>query len=94
MSDCPKWFTQALVQRFNELSLVAEQQDRFLPVVGRASHLLMELMNQADVSIHGVILEWEETVCYQHSLEKEWLYFEGVKDGMRLMNSTNSKLGG
>ncbi|NRF93307.1 hypothetical protein HQN89_20265 [Paenibacillus frigoriresistens] len=86
MSDWPDWFKQALIQRFNELSFAAEQQDQISPIIGRTSELLIQLMSQLDGSVHGTVLEWEEAISYQHSLEKEWLYFVGVKDGMRLVN--------
>ncbi|KJD40522.1 hypothetical protein QD46_07690 [Paenibacillus polymyxa] len=30
------------------------------------------------------ILEWEDVFNYRNTLEREWLYLAGVKDGVRL----------
>jgi hypothetical protein len=38
-----------------------------------------------DESAHGILLEWEDAVQYQHSAEKEWLYKRGVKDGVGMV---------
>jgi hypothetical protein len=56
------------------------------------SRLLVELKKQMDIPIHDILLEWEAAITLEHSFEAEWLYFEGVKDGLRLMNPIKCNL--
>jgi hypothetical protein len=41
--------------------------------------LLIQMRRPAEVSAHGILLEWEDAIQHQHSAEKEWLYLRGVK---------------
>ncbi|WP_207952828.1 hypothetical protein [Paenibacillus agricola] len=49
------------------------------------------MKNQVESAL-GVLLEWEGTVQYQHSAEKEWLYLRGIKDGMGMVKEINRYL--
>ncbi|WP_410513456.1 hypothetical protein PaeBR_03070 [Paenibacillus sp. BR2-3] len=92
MEEWPDWFKQALINRFNELSVAAEKQEQVIPVAGKVSELLIQMRSKTDGSVHRILLEFEEAISYQHLLEKEWLYFEGLKYGLRLMSPITSSL--
>jgi hypothetical protein len=85
MADWPDWFQENLQQRFYDLTKVAERQVQAILLLEKVSKLLVELKNQTDIPVHDILLEWEAAMTIEHSFEKEWLYFEGVKDGMRLV---------
>ncbi|MDB5056394.1 MAG: hypothetical protein JWM44_4444 [Bacilli bacterium] len=67
------------------MTKVAERQVQAILLLEKVSNLLVELKNQTDIPVHDILLEWEAAMTLEHSFEKEWLYFEGVKDGMRLV---------
>ncbi|MFK4345235.1 MULTISPECIES: hypothetical protein [unclassified Paenibacillus] len=93
MSNWPDWFKEALRQRFYQLELVSEQQASCL---SEDKNLFTQMdqfkMNQNE-DIQHLLSEWEEAISYQLSQDKQSIYMEGVKDGIRLilpvMHSTN-----
>ncbi|HHW37452.1 MAG TPA: hypothetical protein GXX18_09480 [Bacillales bacterium] len=90
MHDCPNWFRNGLNQRFNELCYTVEQQDRFIPLKEKESVLFKNLKSQLNKLDYETFTEWELAYHDQNSLEKEWIYSKGVKDGIRLMYYLNS----
>ncbi|MDY8025134.1 hypothetical protein [Paenibacillus polymyxa] len=93
MSDWPDWFLEVLRQRFYQLELVSEQQ---ASCSSEDVHLFTQMdqfkTNQNE-DIQRLLSEWEEAIGYQLSQDKQSIYREGVKDGIRLilpvMHSTN-----
>lgn len=93
MSDWPEWFQEALRQRFYQLELASEQQTS---CSSEDEHLFTQIeqfkTNQTE-DIQRLLSEWEEAIGYQLSQDKQSIYMEGVKDGIRLilpvMHSTN-----
>jgi hypothetical protein len=92
MEDWPEWIVKGLRERFDVLSLTVEQQEHIARLIKKSSKLLSDLKNQVDVSAHGILLEWDDDVQYQHSAEKEWLYLRGVKDGMGMIKQVKHYL--
>jgi hypothetical protein len=92
MEDWPEWIMKGLHERFDVLSLTVEQQEHIAPLLEKSSKLLSDLKNQVDKSAHGILLEWEDALHYQHSAEKEWLYLRGVKDGMGMIKEVKHYL--
>lgn len=86
MQNWPDWFKQALNQRFDEMANSSAKQHDIYKVRIKLDGITDELKKQLAPAMFLKILEWEEIVNHQHSMEKEWLYSEGVKDGMRLIN--------
>jgi hypothetical protein len=85
MEDWPEWIVKGLHERFDQLSLTVEQQEHIAPLIVRSSKLLSDLKSQMDESAQGISLEWEDAVQYQHSVQMEWLYLRGVKDGIGMI---------
>jgi hypothetical protein len=85
MEDFPDWFQESLQNRFYSLTKVAEKQVQAILLLEKVSNLLVDLKNQTDINVHGILLEWKAAITLEHSFEKEWLYFEGIKDGMRMV---------
>lgn len=92
MHHCPDWFQAGLDRRFNKLAHKAEQQERIIPLKETASRLfenLRDLLNHSTCN-QNLLMDWEEAYNHIHFAEKEWLYLEGVKDGIRLMYYLNT----
>ncbi|MGG1640086.1 hypothetical protein ACIFQM_02115 [Paenibacillus sp. NRS-1782] len=93
MSNWPDWFKEALRQRFYQLELASEQQ---ASCSSEDKNLFTKMdqfkMNQNE-DIQQLLSEWEEAIGDQLSQDKQSMYMEGVKDGIRLilpvMQSTN-----
>jgi hypothetical protein len=93
MSNWPDWFQEALRQRFYQLELASEQNASNL---SEDKNLFTKMdqfkINQTE-DIQHLLSEWEEAIGYQLSQDKQSIYMEGVKDGIRLvlpvMHSTN-----
>ncbi|WP_025720820.1 hypothetical protein [Paenibacillus sp. 1-18] len=85
MSNWPDWFLEALRQRFYQLELANEQQ---ASCSSEEKNLFTQMdqfkMNQNE-GIQRLLSEWEEAIGYQLSQDKQSIYMEGVKDGMRLI---------
>jgi hypothetical protein len=94
VTDWSDWFQESLQNRFYNLTRVAEKQVEAILLLEKVSTLLVELKNQTDITVHDILLEWEAAITLEHAFEKEWLYFEGVKDGMRLVYPIYFNLGG
>ncbi|MCU6793448.1 hypothetical protein OB236_15175 [Paenibacillus sp. WQ 127069] len=82
MEDWPEWLVESLHKRLDELALTVEKQEHIAPLIEKTSKLLTDLKSQVGESAHGILLEWEDAVQYQHSVEKVWLYLRMIKDGM------------
>jgi hypothetical protein len=93
MADWSEWFQESLQQRFYNLTKVAEQQVQAILLLEKVSKLIVELKSQTEIPVHDILLEWEAAITLEHSFEKEWLYFEGVKDGMKLVHPIYINLG-
>ncbi|MGM1019042.1 MAG: hypothetical protein ACQEXV_00425 [Bacillota bacterium] len=93
MSNWPDWFIEALRQRFYQLELASEQQ---ASCSSEDVHLFTQMdqfkTNQNE-DIQRLLSEWEEAIGDQLSQDKQSIYMEGVKDGIRLIlpviHSTN-----
>ncbi|KAF6616197.1 hypothetical protein H7K28_12735 [Paenibacillus polymyxa] len=85
MSNWPDWFLEALRQRFYQLELTSEQQ---ASCSSEDKNLFTQMdqfkMNQNE-DIQHLLSEWEEAIGYQLSQDKQSIYMEGVKDGIRLI---------
>jgi thiol:disulfide interchange protein len=85
MSNWPDWFQEALRQRFYQLELAGEQQ---ASCSSEDEHLFTQMeqfkLNQNE-DTQQLLSEWEEAIGYQLSQDKQSIYMEGVKDGIRLI---------
>jgi hypothetical protein len=89
MEDWPEWIMKGLHERFDVLSLTVEQQEHIAPLLEKSSKLLTDLKSQVDDSANDIWMEWEEAVQYQRSVEMEWLYLRGVRDGLGMVKEIN-----
>lgn len=81
----PEWMKSAFDQRFNEMARQAGRQMGIDRLHNRQRELGNVLKNELTQAQYELILEWEEIVNYRSTLEKEWLYFAGLKDGMQIL---------
>ncbi|QNR66270.1 hypothetical protein IAQ67_20860 [Paenibacillus peoriae] len=79
MSNWPDWFQEGLRQRFYQLKLTSEQAS-----CSSEDNNLFTKMDQFKINqtkdIHRLLSEWEEAIG-----DKQSMYMEGVKDGIRLI---------
>ncbi len=89
----PDWFQEALRQRFYQLELVSEQQASSLSEDKNLFTQMDQFKLNQNEDIQHLLSEWEEAIGYQLSQDKQSIYMEGVKDGIRLIlpviHSTN-----
>jgi hypothetical protein len=88
--DYPIWFRQALSRRFDEQANTSVKQHDIDSARKKFDKIMEELRERMEAAVFLKILELEEMINHQHTDEKEWLYVEGVKDGMRIMGSVNN----
>ncbi|MGG1673125.1 hypothetical protein ACIFOE_21320 [Paenibacillus sp. NRS-1783] len=84
MSDWPDWFQEALRQRFYQLELASEQASCSSEDNNLFTQMDQFKTNQTE-DIQHLLSEWEEAIGYQLSQDKQSIYMEGVKDGIRLI---------
>lgn len=84
--DFPKWIRQALSRRFDEHANASAKHHDIYNIRKKLDQITEDLREKLEPAVFLKILEWEEVVNRQHSIEKEWLYIKGVKDGIRLVN--------
>ncbi|WP_179031581.1 hypothetical protein [Paenibacillus kribbensis] len=85
MSNWPDWFQEALRQRFYQLELASEQQASNLPEDEHLFTKMDRFKTNQNEDIQRLLSEWEEAIGYQLSQDKQSIYMEGVKDGIRLI---------
>ncbi|MGM1019078.1 MAG: hypothetical protein ACQEXV_00605 [Bacillota bacterium] len=93
MSDWPDWFLEALRQRFYQLELASEQQASCSSEDNKLFTQMDQFKMNQNEDTQQLLSEWEEAIGDQLSQDKQSIYMEGVKDGIRLilpvMHSTN-----
>ena len=89
MEDWPEWFTEALKRRFDELSFIVEKQNPTSPFCKQISLLSDQIKNGSNESTNNLVTEWEDAFTHKNSFEKEWLYKQGVKDGLSITRPAN-----
>lgn len=80
----PEWIKTAFDVRFNEQARIAGKLPEIEPLRLRQVELENQLKVELDPRHYQLILDWEETLNYRHTLEKEWMYYAGVKDGLQI----------
>ncbi|KJD38595.1 hypothetical protein QD46_18195 [Paenibacillus polymyxa] len=85
MSNWPDWFQEALRQRFYQLELASEQQGSCSSEDKNLFTQMDQFKTNQNEDIQRLLSEWEEAIGYQLSQDKQSIYMEGVKDGIRLI---------
>ncbi|WP_025684907.1 hypothetical protein [Paenibacillus maysiensis] len=85
MSNWPDWFLEALRQRFYELELASEKQASYSTEDKSLFTQMDQFKTNQNEDIQHLLSEWEEAIGYQLSQDKQSIYMEGVKDGIRLI---------
>ncbi|MGW8956877.1 hypothetical protein [Paenibacillus sp. NPDC055715] len=85
MPDWPEWFQEALRQRFYQLELASEQQASCSSEDNNLFTQMDQFKTNQNEDIQRLLSEWEEAIGYQLSQDKQSIYMEGVKDGIRLI---------
>lgn len=78
----PEWAKSLFDARFNEQTGITGKLPEIEPLRLRQVKLESQLKQELAPRLYQLILEWEETLNYRNTLEKEWMYMAGIKDGM------------
>jgi hypothetical protein len=78
----PDWIKPALDQRFLEREKEAAKLAETEELDQRLEEITNRLKRELTSDQFGLILEWEEIVNHRDTLEMEWLYFTGLKEGL------------
>lgn len=87
LQPLPDWIQPALDGRFNELARMASQLDDVMPLRHQQTEIEKRLKQELTSAQFTLILEWEEKFNYRHTIEKEWMYRAGLRDGMQMARS-------
>lgn len=88
----PDWMKIAFEERFIELARLAGKQEEIKSLHQQQSKLEDQMKNELTMTEFQNILECGEISNHRNTSEKEWLYFEGLKDGMKLLKQLNDFL--
>ncbi|MGE7271514.1 hypothetical protein ACQKK5_08660 [Brevibacillus panacihumi] len=80
----PKWIKTALDGRFNEQANIIGKMPEIVPMRLRQVELENKLKEKLSPQLYQLILEWEETLNYRQTIEKESLYYAGITDGLQI----------
>ncbi|WP_202403997.1 hypothetical protein [Paenibacillus sp. OT2-17] len=78
MSNWPDWFQ-------DQLELASEQQASYSSEGKNLFTQMDQFKTNQNEDIQHLLSEWEEAIGYQLSQDKQSIYMEGVKDGIRLI---------
>jgi hypothetical protein len=88
----PEWMKTAFDLRFFERAMEAFNLEEINELAQLQQQLTQELKLQLTAEQYRQILQWEENINCRCTIEKEWLYFAGLKDGLsvwkHLLNSS------
>ncbi|WP_018758479.1 hypothetical protein [Paenibacillus terrigena] len=68
-------------QRFNELARAASLVEEVRSLREKQAEIEAGLKHDIGSEAFRSILEWEDVLNHRNTLEREWLYLAGVKDG-------------
>ncbi|WP_019121846.1 hypothetical protein [Brevibacillus massiliensis] len=86
----PKWMKPAFDQRFIDMARQSSDLLEVEPLQARLRELDQRLKAELSEEQYKLVLEWEELNNTRTTIEKEWLYFAGCKDGIQLLRDLMS----
>lgn len=81
----PKWLKPAFDQRFLEMARQVEELCEVEQLKLRQMELSHSLKEELTDSQYRLVLELQDVLNTRSSIEKEWLFFAGLQDGMQLI---------
>ena len=88
----PTWLKPGLDQRFIEAAKQAGRLNEVVQLQHKQRQLDQILKTNLADEQYELILELQDVRNILSSIEKEWLYFAGLKDGIQLVKETNSSM--
>lgn len=79
-----EWMEPAFEGRFFEQAREASGLKELEEAVKRQEELTTRLRQQLIPEQVELLLKWEECINYRTTIEKEWLYYAGIKDGLHI----------
>ncbi|TNJ63204.1 hypothetical protein FE784_26420 [Paenibacillus hemerocallicola] len=83
----PPWLIQAMRRRFDEVAARTAQASNIEQAYTQFDSVLQSFMDAMDDKLRNRFMVLEEKWNYVNSLEQEWLYMQGVKDGACLLSA-------
>lgn len=88
----PEWVRPAFDLRFLERSIEVFNLEEINELSRQQQNLAAELKLQLTSEQYQQILDWEENINFRCTIEKEWLYFAGLRDGLTFWKHLVSSL--
>ncbi|TDF94674.1 hypothetical protein [Paenibacillus piri] len=79
----PNWMITSIDQRFNELAKIASLLDEVKSMRQSQAEIEVRLKQELAPQFYQLVLDWEDAMNYRSTIEREWLYIAGFKDGLR-----------
>jgi hypothetical protein len=79
----PEWMKTSIDQRFHELARLAGLTEEVKSIRQKQAEVEAKLKQELEPQLFRIILDWEDALNYRNTLEKEWMYLAGFKDGLR-----------
>ncbi|MDU5947215.1 MAG: hypothetical protein E6Z15_09080 [Paenibacillus macerans] len=79
---CPDWLKPAFKQRFDELAFAAGEYQINKEVRRNQETFMKRLRGELSEEQLKLLLEWDEAANYRNAIEKEQMYYAGIKDGI------------
>lgn len=85
--DFPIWVQRAIRARLDEVSTRIEHEPELSRVRGETEKVFEALFTGKDVEQTPEYAEWENRYIVSKGIENEWLYMQGLRDGIQLLAS-------
>lgn len=80
----PAWFRQAIQGRLDEISAKIEYHPELGRVSAEEHQAFQALFAGMDVERNPEFSEWEDRHHFKQAVMNEWLYLQGMQDGIQL----------
>ncbi|MED4599638.1 hypothetical protein P9314_02830 [Paenibacillus validus] len=82
--DFPPWFRQAIQGRLDDVSARIEYNPELNRIRAEESKAFQVLFAGMDIGRMPEFAEWEDKHHFKQAIMNEWLYLQGMKDGIQL----------
>ncbi|SEB10724.1 hypothetical protein [Paenibacillus sp. 276b] len=82
--DFPPWIQRVIQARLDEVSALIEYDPELSRVRGETDEAFGALFGGEDVEQTAEYIEWENRYIVSKGIENEWLYMQGLRDGIQL----------
>lgn len=83
----PPWFRQAIQGRLDEISATIEYHPELRRMRAEEHKAFQALFADMDIGQMPEFAEWEDRRHFKQAVMNEWLYLQGMQDGIQLASA-------